>query len=137
LSASWSVELLYSRHETELSSPHAPARLDLKIERYMAGIQEAKGDPSARFFGVFLMGVTRFAPGFSGYDSDERFTLGLSLGIKSSLSRHLGLRAEGRGFFVIVESGGGTICSNGTCLFRFNASGLWQGDLSAAVVLAF
>jgi hypothetical protein len=65
-----------------------------------------------------------------------RFTLGLSLGLKRALSERFGFRAEARGFFVNVDSGGGVICS-GSCLFVFRASGLWQGDLSAGVTLAF
>jgi len=136
IAPSWRVELLYSRQATELSNPLQAARFDLKVERYMVGIEEEKGD-RARFFGVFLLGVTRFVPGFGGYDSDERFTLGLSLGVKTSLSRRLGLRAEARGFFVNVSSYGATVCSNGTCLFHLNASGLWQGDVTAGVTLAF
>jgi Outer membrane protein beta-barrel domain len=134
---SWRVELFYSRQTTELASGSVPPRLDLKLERYMAGIEQEKAVERARIFGVFLLGVTRFAPGFGGYNSDERFTLGLSLGVKSDLSGRIGLRAEARGFFVIVESGGGTVCVNGSCLFRFQASGLWQGDVSAAVFVRF
>jgi hypothetical protein len=132
----WRVELLYSRQATELSSRGDGPRFGLKLERYLAGIEEEKGDPRTRFFGVFLAGVTRFAPGLYGYDSDVRFTLGLSLGIKRSLSERFGLRAEARGFFVNVDSGAGVICS-GSCLFVFRGSGLWQGDLSAGVTMAF
>jgi hypothetical protein len=134
---SWSVELLYSRQETELGSPGVAARYDLKIERFMAGIQEEKGEDRARFFGVFLLGLSRFVPGFGGYGADERFTLGLSLGVKSQLSPRFGLRAEARGYFVVVESGAGTACVNGRCLFVYSASGLWQGDVSAGVFVAF
>ena len=130
----WRFELLYSRQATELSSRGDGARYGLKVERYLVGIQEEKGDPRTRFFGVFLAGVTRFAPGLGGYDSDVHFTLGLSLGVKRSLSERFGLRAEARGFFVNVNSGGGVICS-GSCLFVFRGSGLWQGDLSAGVTI--
>jgi hypothetical protein len=100
------------------------------------GIQEEKGDERLRFFGVFLAGLTRFAPGLDGYDSDVGFTLGLSLGLKRALSERVGLRAEARGFFVNVNSSGGLFCS-GSCLFVFHASGLWQGDLAAGLTFAF
>lgn len=130
----WRVELLYSRQETELSS--RGEGFGLKVERYMAGIQEEKGD-RVRFFGDFLLGLTRFAPGLDGYDADELFTLGLGLGLKTMLSPRVGLRAEARGFFAVVESGGGLVCRNGACLFRFQASGLWQGDVSAGVLVGF
>ena len=65
-----------------------------------------------------------------------RFTLGLSLGLKRALSNRFGFRAEARGFFVSVDSGGGVIC-RGSCLFVFRGSGLWQGDLTAGVTMAF
>ena len=132
----WRVELMYSRQSTHLSGAGEVARVTVGVERYMIGIVEEKGDPRTRFFGVFLAGLTRFAPGLAGYDSDVRGTLGLSLGIKRALSDRFGLRVEGRGFFVSVNSGGGVICS-GSCLFVFRASGLWQGDVSGGVTIAF
>ena len=133
----WRAELLYSRQETELTAGSGGPAFGLTVERYMAGIQEEKVADWGRFFGVFLVGLTRFSPGLGGYDADERFTLGLSLGVKTSLSERFGLRGEARGFFVSVESGGGIACSNGLCLFRYSASGLWQGDVTAAVVIMF
>ncbi len=132
---SWGVELLYSREESALSNP-GPS-LDMKIERYMAGVREEKGEGRTRFIGVFLLGLTRFAPGFDGFDADERFTVGVGLGGKIFLSERFGLRAEARGFYVIVESGAGIACIDGSCLFRYHASGLWQGDVTAGVVIAF
>jgi hypothetical protein len=132
----WRVEVMYSRQHTGLSSTAAPDRYNLKIERYMAGIQEEQGHEKARFFGVALLGATRFAPGLDGYGSDVRFTAALGLGLKSYLTPWFGLRAEARGFFVNVDSGGGFVCSGG-CLFVFHASGLWQGDITGGVTLAF
>ena len=131
----WRAELMYSRQATEFSRQGGPD-FGLKLERYLVGIEEEKGEPPLRFFGVFLAGLTRFAPGLDGYDSDVRFTLGLSLGLKRAFSERFGLRAEARGFFVSVNSGGGVVCS-GSCLFVFRGSGLWQGDLSAGFTMAF
>jgi len=136
LDPSWRIEALYSRQQTQLAGGTA-GRFDLAVERYMAGIQEQKGEGATRFFGVFLLGLTRFAPGVAGYGADERFTLGLSLGLKTYLSNRFGFRVEARGFFVAVESGAGAVCNNGSCLFRYRASGLWQGDVSAGVLVAF
>jgi len=132
----WRAELMYSRQTTELAGPLDVPTLGLKMERYLAGIQEEKGEPPLRFFGVFLLGLTRFAPGLRGFDSEVRFTLGLSLGLKRALSERLGLRLEGRGFFVNVNSGAGVVCRGG-CLFVFHGSGLWQGDLTGGLTLAF
>jgi hypothetical protein len=134
---SWRVEALYSRQATEVAGSRGGSRFEMSVERYMAGIEEEKASGKTRFFGTFLMGLTRFSPGLSGFDADERFTLSVSLGIKRLVSERFGFRVESRAFLVIVEAGAGAFCSGGTCLFRYSASGLWQGDVTGAVVFAF
>lgn len=131
LTDAWRLEVLYSRQGTELPGP-----LEATVERLMAGVVEERGDGPSRFFGVALLGATRFLPGFSGYGSDARFTIGLGLGMKHLFSDHFGVRADVRGFYTVTEAGGGLFCRGG-CLFTFSSSGLWQGDLSAGVVLGF
>jgi Outer membrane protein beta-barrel domain len=124
LGESWGLEFLYSRQETEFSRGSAP-RFDLTVERYMAGVREEKGEGPWRLVGVFLVGATRFAPGFSGFGSDTRFTASLGLGGKFFLSKRFGLHTEARGYYVVVESGGAALCS-GSCLFFYSSSGVWQ-----------
>jgi hypothetical protein len=128
---SWSVEVLYSRQDTKF-----PGSFDATVERYMAGVVEERDYGRTRFFGVALMGATRFAPGVSRYGSTVLFTIGVGLGVKHLVTDHLGLRADVRGFYAITASGGGLFCSGG-CLFAFSGSGLVQGAVSAGVVLAF
>jgi hypothetical protein len=131
----WRVELLYSRQQTALESRGAD-RIGVLAERYMAGIQEEKGTEKTRFFGVFLLGATRFDPALAGVGSDFRFTGGLSLGIKQWLTSRLGLRAEARAFFIDIRTSSGLFCAGG-CLFVFSGTGLWQGDVSAGVTFGF
>jgi hypothetical protein len=139
LDDNWRVELLFSRQDTELRSKDAGApRFPQVVERYMVGIQEEHGPHGPfRFFGVALLGATRLAPGLSGADSELRFAVGLSLGAKVPASSRVGFRFEARGFYTVVESGGAVYCTNGACLFRFSGSGIWQGDVTAGVVLRF
>jgi hypothetical protein len=133
----WRVEVLYSRQPTEVRAGDSSI-FDLNVERYMGGIVEEKGEGRTRFFGVALGGITRFAPGLGGFDSESRFTLGVGLGLKHFLSHHFGLRTELRGFYTFTEVNGGVFCSGGgTCLFVFGGHGLWQGDVSGGVILAF
>ena len=132
----WRIELMYSRQETALESRGDVERVQMGVERYLAGVQEEQGDGRTRFFGTALIGATRFAPGLGGYDSDVRFTAAASLGIKHFVTPRLGLRAEARGFFVDVNSGGGIVCAGG-CLFVFNGDGLWQGDVTGGITLGF
>lgn len=134
----WRVELLYSRQETELQPPVGGPTFPQVVERYMIGIQEEpETDGPFRFFGVALLGATRLVPGLSGIDSELRFAAGLSLGTKVPASGRFALRLEARGFYTVVDSGGAVFCTNGTCLFRFSGSGIWQGDVTAGLVLRF
>jgi hypothetical protein len=130
----WCVEALYSRQSTELGGDDSP--FGVTAERLMAGIVEEQGEPRSRFFGVALLGATRFKAGLPGYGSSTLFTIGLGLGVKQMMSENIGIRAEARGFYTITEAGGGIFCSGG-CLFTFSGSGLWQGDVTGGIVLSF
>jgi hypothetical protein len=131
---SWFLEALYSRQQTALGNDPSP--FEVTVERLMGGLSEERGDGPTKYFGVILLGATRFAPRFGDFSSSSHFTVALGLGFKQMFSRNLGFRAEARGFYVRTESGGGLVCSGG-CLFVFNSSGLWQGDLAGGLVLAF
>jgi opacity protein-like surface antigen len=132
----WRFELLYSRQPTTLGGGLG-LPLDVTIERYLAGFQEEKGpEENVRWFGTVWLGATRFIPAGT-YDSETRFSAGVGLGVKTFLAKNVGLRLEVRGFYTLVESDGGTFCVNGECLFVFSGSGLWQGDVSGGLILAF
>lgn len=124
----WSVELLFARQQTEAATS---PRIGLAVERYLAGVREEKEVGRGRFHGVALLGLTRIVP--DGLSADERFTVGLGLGFRWPLARRLGLRADARGYYALVSGGGGTACVNGSCLLVFGSSGVWQGDLTAAL----
>jgi hypothetical protein len=132
----WNAELFYSRQETRLKGGLAPP-FDVAQERYLLGIQQETGDERVRWFGTFYLGATRWIPGLDGYSSDLRFTGGIGLGAKAFFTKNVGLRFEARGFYTLVKSDGGMICANGTCLFAFSGSGLWQGDVGGGLILAF
>jgi hypothetical protein len=138
LGESWRLELLYLRQETSLESAGLTGNtFDITIERYMIGLQEEKGEGSVKAFGVLLAGATRFVPAFADDGSKLYFSAGLSLGVKSFFTRNVGLRLEGRAFYTVVDSGGAAFCGSGQCLFTFSGSGIWQGDLSGGLIIAF
>jgi hypothetical protein len=138
VSKGWRFELLYSRQPTKIHGGAGPS-LDVTLERYLAGFQEEKGEEGARVrtFGTVWLGATRFVPWPGGYDSVTKFGGGLGLGVKTFLSKNVGLRFEGRAFYTLVKGDAGMACVNGTCLFAFSGTGLWQGDVSAGLILAF
>jgi hypothetical protein len=135
ISQSWRFELLYSRQETQLEGGVAEP-FDVTIERYMGGFQEEKGEGSARWFGTVWLGATRFVPG-GGYDAVTKFGVGVGLGVKTFFGKNVGLRLETRGYWTLVSGEGGVACVNGTCLFAFSGSGMWQGDVNGGLILAF
>ena len=130
----WGVEALYSRQPTRLERPGTD--LDVTVERYMAGVSEERGEGPTRFFGVALLGASRFVPSLSGYSYETRFTVALGLGVKRLFTETVGVRAEARVFYVFTEAGGTAFC-RGDCLFTFTGSGLWQADVTAGLVFAF
>jgi hypothetical protein len=139
LDDTWRLEAFFSRQSTELRSRSVAAPdFPQAIERYMVGVvEEFDSETRWRFFGVALLGATRFVPGLNGVDSELRFAGALSLGTKFLASQRIGLRLEGRLFYTVVEAGDVVFCDgSGTCLFRFG-SGIWQGDLTAGVILRF
>lgn len=132
----WRFELLYSRQETKLQGGLG-ASYDVTIERYLAGFQEEKGEENVRWFGTVWLGATRFIPGLGNFDSETKFGGGVGLGVKTFFAKNVGLRLEARGLYTLVKGDGGVLCANGTCLFSFSGNGLWQGDVSAGLILAF
>jgi len=136
ISQGWRFELLYSRQETKIEGGPSPS-FDVTIERYLGGFQEEKGEGNVRYFGTFWLGATRFVPGLAGFDAETRFGGGVGLGVKTFPVKNVGLRFEVRGFYTLVKSEGGAFCSNGNCLFAFSGTGLWQGDVSGGLILAF
>lgn len=135
ISRTWRVEAVVSRQQSRLADQRSDADIDLAIERYLAGIQEEKTRGRTRAFGTFLMGATRVVP--SGFESETWFTVGVGLGVKTALSTHVGLRFEARGFYIPVAGGGATVCSAGRCIFAFSGSGMFQGDLTGGLLVAF
>jgi hypothetical protein len=138
LGESWRFELLYLRQETSLESAGvAGPSFDITVERYMVGLEEEKGEGSVKVFGVLLAGATRFVPAFADAGSEIYFSAGLSLGVKSFFTKNVGLRLEGRAFYTLVEGGGQAFCGAGQCFFSFSGSGIWQGDFSGGLIIAF
>ena len=134
----WRFEVYYSRQDTELEGTGLGGPgFEVKVERLMFGLQEEKGEGNVKYFGTILAGATRFSPGDSDLSGDTRFSAALGLGVKSFFSKNVGLRLEGHAFYTSVEGGGGVFCGAGQCVFSYSGSGIWQGDLSAGLIIAF
>jgi hypothetical protein len=130
------LELLYSHQGTQLETAGLlPGGARLNVDVLQAGILQETGRPKSRFFVSFLLGATRFDP--KPYDSLTKFSLSIGGGLKAFLSSHVGLRFEGRAYLTFVETDAGAFCANGTCLFSFGGSNMWQGEFTGGLILAF
>ena len=129
----WGAEVLFARQDSQLSGVSSR---DVAVERYMAGVREEKEvGERFRFRGVFLVGATRFV--LEGLGSDVRFTGAIGLGMRMRLGSSFGLRADVRAYYAVVSLSGGSACVDGSCLFLFGGSGIWQGDVTAGLELRF
>ena len=139
INETWRFEALYSRQDTEVKASGFTGLLpNVRVERYMVGFEEEQNPKEKlRPFGVVLLGATRFVPKDTLYGPNTHFGALLGLGFKYYASPHVGLRLEGRVSYTVTQTGSGAICSNGTCLFAFSASGFWQGDASGGLFLSF
>jgi hypothetical protein len=134
----WRFAAMFSRQATHIQPPQGFFQVfDVAVERYLVGIQEEKEAGPFWWFGTAWAGATRFIPGPSQLGSDTRFTGALDLGLKYFPTARVGLRVQVRGYYTVVDAQGGALCANGSCLFVFSGSGLWQGEVGGGLILGF
>jgi len=131
------IEALYSRQSTELESGSGlvPAGLGLNVEYLQAGLLQETGSEKGRFYISALLGATRFDP--EGFQSETKFSLSVGGGLKLFLNRHVGVRLDARAFLTFMQADTGAFCANGTCVFAYSGTNMWQGDFTAGLILAF
>ena len=130
-------ELLWSRQDSSvnLQGLAGLGRVDLSIDQIQIGGSLERGGQHLREYVSLLAGATYYST--DGYGSDTRFSLGLGGGVKYFFTRNLALRADLRGFCTIVDGSGGFISNGGTTVVAFSGSGIWQGQATVGVSLAF
>ena len=114
LDASRELQLQFAQQSTTLSPGGGAEPFDLTI-RYLhvggtAFIDRPIGPGPYAVGGI---GATFFSPGASGYGSETKPSLNVGFGYYWPLAERVALRAEVRGFFTLVDSSGGFLCSGG------------------------
>jgi opacity protein-like surface antigen len=134
------IEFLYSHQATELkpAGSFSPTSItDLDVDYYHFGgtyIWNPKRD--LRPFIQATLGVTHFSPDQAGLSSETRFSFGIGGGVKYFITKHFGLRLDGRALGTLLNSNSAIFCSGG-CTIRVQGSTLWQFEGGLGVIFAF
>lgn len=137
-------EVLYSHQETELDTDGLFANepvLDLDIDYLHVGGTYAFDGDFGKPYVVGTIGVSRFEPTSSGFDSETFLSLSFGGGVQLFPSKRLGLRLEGRVFGSFVDSKSKIFCRSGFdtnfCAVRVDGDALWQWQVIAGLVSRF
>ena len=114
LDPSRELQLFYSQQTTTLSPGGGAAPFDLTV-RYLhvGGTAFIEGPIDRGWYVVGGLGATQFSPSATGYGTETKPSLNLGVGYYWPLGKNVALCAEGRGFFTLVNSSGGFMCSGG------------------------
>jgi hypothetical protein len=114
LDGSRELQLQYAQQSTTLSPGGGADPFDLTVRYLHVGGTAFAGQPIGRgFYAVGGIGATFFSPSGPGYDSETKPSANLGFGYYWPLTENVALRAEARGFFTLVDSSGGFLCSGG------------------------
>lgn len=114
LDGSRELQLQYAQQSTTLSPGGGVDPFDLTVRYLHVGGTAFIDRPIGRGpYVVGGIGATFFSPGGSGYGSETKPSMNLGLGYYWPITDKVALRAEARGFFTLVDSSGGFLCSGG------------------------
>lgn len=133
------LELMATRQETELETDGGlfdprPTLADIDITYFHAGLQIPFAESrSASPFVVFSAGLANLDPQVANVSAENRFSASAGVGVKVPLSRNLGLRLEGRGYYTQLED---TSDDCGFCDLAYNHD-FYQGQVNVGFVFSF
>jgi hypothetical protein len=116
LDATRELQLQFSQQSTRLDPGGGAPPFDLTIRHPHIGAT-AFIDPPIGLgpYAVGGIGMTQFSPSASGYGSEARPSMNLGFGYHWPLTERVAWLAELRGYFTLVNSSGGFLCS-GSCV---------------------
>jgi hypothetical protein len=134
-----SVTFIYSHQEApiDLAVPGGGrTRVRLSVDHWHAGAtDELGGTPRVRPFLTGSLGLTRF--GGSG-DSEMRFSMAASGGVKLMASPRYGARFDARVYAIFTDANASSgICGAGGCIIGLNVAVVWQAEFTAGFVITF
>ncbi len=114
LDGSRELQLQFMQQSTTLTPGGSASPFDLTVRYLHVGGTAFIDRPIGHGpYAVGGIGATFFSPGASGYGSETKASLNLGFGYYWPITEKVALRAEARGFFTLVDSSGGFLCSGG------------------------
>jgi opacity protein-like surface antigen len=137
LTENWQLELLANRQNSSfivdegLFTPEQDLG-DVTVDYFNAGFLYQWGPGQVNAFVSGGIGLARIDPDFPEVEAENRFSGNLGGGVKILFAPNIGLRLEGRGYWVDLDTG-----FEGR-YDRFDSDeGLYQGEASAGLIIAF
>ena len=135
--ASRELQLLYNQQSTTLTPGGGAEPFDLTIRHLHFGgtvfVDRAVGQG---FYAVGGVGVTQFSPGTAGFDNEYKPSLNVGFGYYLPLGDRVALLAEARGYFTLVNSSGGFLCSGG-CVVVLKSDTVTQVEAKIGLMARF
>lgn len=131
------IEGLFSHQPINLTvytAPYTPGgRLHGATDQWQAGALQEFGRGAVRPFLSGVLGLTRYAV---EANSDYRFAVGASGGVKLFPTSHVGVRLDGRVFSTFLDATTTAgICGGAGCLLGIHVDASWQFEMTAGVVI--
>ena len=137
LDPSRELQLYYNQQSTTLSPGGDAAPFDLTVRYLHVGGTVFIDRPiSQGFYAVGGVGITHFSPGTSGYSDEVKPSINLGFGYLLPLGDRIALRAEARGYFTLVNSSGGFLCSGG-CVAVLQSEAVTQYEAKIGLMARF
>ena len=135
--ASRELQLLYNQQSTTLAPGGGAAPFDLTIRHLHVGGTVFVGRAVGQgFYAVGGVGVTQFSPGTTGFDNEYKPSINVGFGYYLPLGDRVALLAEARGFFTLVNSSGGFLCSGG-CIVVLKSDTVTQVEAKIGLMARF
>ena len=136
LSPNWQIELIATRQDSEfivdggLFSPEQNLG-DVTLDMVHAGILFQWGPGQVQGFFSSGLGIARIEPDRNDVEAESRFSGNFGGGVKIFFSQNVGLRFEGRGYWVDLETDYDDYYDD------YYDVGLFQGEASVGLILSW
>ncbi len=138
------LELLADHQSTEMLDVtyFSPRMIDVDITYYQVGVLWHWNVRRFRAFVASGLGFAEIDPHLMGATREEKFSGSIATGIKTQISKHIGLRLEARGFWANTGDGWDwEDCEEGDCWDEEwdwdGTDDLFQGQVSVGLIVSF